>query len=847
MANYELHLFRKILDHKTPDSVVKAIFEESGQSSDIFLVYGDEFDKLLAHRRKYKKFPDKKVFEEMFPEIVLPKVTEPLKYYLDEVKKAYLFNEMSDVNELLVKHLKDGKPAEAYKETLGKLHGMQGVRSASTDLNLSTSYEDRIKAYDFRRSSPAITGIPTGWNMLDAETCGWQESEVIYLFGRMKSFKCVDIDSRVRLMDGTIKTLRYCLDKGIDRIHSYDEISGKMVVSVVKSIIKTGNKDAVCVTTASGRVTRVSLDHPYLTDSGWVKAGKLSVGNRIAIPSVTRFSFENYVEYDKAYFLGLMISEGGLTKGEPIFSSADREVLEWAENFALKEGLSLNMVSKYTYRFSGNYKGNVTREWLKEFGLSGLNSWNKRIPDVAMAWNLDSKSVLIKGLFDGDGSVTALGGLVYTTVSEELAYQLSSIFLEFGIVSSVNYYKYGVISFWRVSIYRGYSEKFYVSIPKLIGVKNSKLEAALAIEPTRLHIDSLEVPEELRDALRRIISMYSPTRLGRELGWIKKPNFGFLRGKQKITRVQLRRILSILRKEDLIPKALDTAFSHLLDREIFMDKVIRIDSVSDLGMVDLAIEGTHNFVVENTLVHNSWVMLSWAVYSWEQGFTPLFFSREMGNTQLSRRIDTLVGKTRFKDVKTGTIDDKGFKKFADALRSKFKGKHPFVLIDSSESRNYDVDFIASKIQAYKPDVIYVDGVYMLRGSGNSDWEKQTTVSRGLKQLAIAEKIPLIGTTQANRGGATQKGKLRAQNIAYSDAYGQDADYLIGLNRRYDKINDRWTNEILVDMPAARESIEVKMYIKVDLDAMSITEMANQVAGVSDVPEYEDEDSEESLI
>lgn len=242
------------------------------------------------------------------------------------------------------------------------------------------------------------------------------------------------------------------------------------------------------------------------------------------------------------------------------------------------------------------------------------------------------------------------------------------------------------------------------------------------------------------------------------------------------------------------------------------------------------------YIVGRAKSYKSWALLSWAVYCWEQGYVPLVFSKEMGAFHISRRVDAILGSLRFKSLKTGQIQDPEFDAFKKNLTTKFSGKHPFYVIETSGVGTYDIDYIAAKVQAYRPDVVFIDGVYLMRGKGQSEWEKQTDISRGIKQLALSEGVPIVGTLQGNRDSAGKTKKIQAHQVAYSDAYLQDADVLIAVNRLYDSINDSYKNEILAELIAGREAENVKGVISVNLDDMEFIESANQV--------YDDELGEE---
>jgi hypothetical protein len=108
--------------------------------------------------------------------------------------------------------------------------------------------------------------------------------------------------------------------------------------------------------------------------------------------------------------------------------------------------------------------------------------------------------------------------------------------------------------------------------------------------------------------------------------------------------------------------------------------------------------------------------------------------------------------------------------------------------------------LRSLIYTYDPDLIMVDGIYLMSdGKADSQWEKITGVSRELKQIAEGEGKPLLGIHQASRK-AIGAGRIDVEHVAYSDALAQDADLLLAINKEEDEsifvecIKNRWGGE-----------------------------------------------------
>jgi hypothetical protein len=108
--------------------------------------------------------------------------------------------------------------------------------------------------------------------------------------------------------------------------------------------------------------------------------------------------------------------------------------------------------------------------------------------------------------------------------------------------------------------------------------------------------------------------------------------------------------------------------------------------------------------------------------------------------------------------------------------------------------------IQGLIYTYRPDIVIIDGIYLMSGtSGEAHWEKITDISRNLKRMAEEEALPVFGIHQANRS-AVGKRRIEIEHIAYADALAQDADLVLAINREEDSdlfiecIKNRWGKE-----------------------------------------------------
>ena len=173
----------------------------------------------------------------------------------------------------------------------------------------------------------------------------------------------------------------------------------------------------------------------------------------------------------------------------------------------------------------------------------------------------------------------------------------------------------------------------------------------------------------------------------------------------------------------------------------------------------------------------------WIIKKWlEAGHKILVVSNENRAEDIVAKIDSFIGgwnplKRRLMDW---TPDEEVKIKTVSHIASTLDGEIiiPTVPIHS-------VDEVQSLIHSHNPDVVVIDGVYLLSDNkgDSANWEKLTDVSRNLKRLADGHGIPVVGIHQANRASIGKR--VGIENIAYSDALGQDADLVLGLSEEED--------------------------------------------------------------
>ena len=126
------------------------------------------------------------------------------------------------------------------------------------------------------------------------------------------------------------------------------------------------------------------------------------------------------------------------------------------------------------------------------------------------------------------------------------------------------------------------------------------------------------------------------------------------------------------------------------------------------------------------------------------------------------------------------------------------------------------------IREYRPNILFVDGAYMVKPGGNSsrmaNWEKAMTVMEELKQIAMNEEDPGGGLPTSLAGEVTRK-DLRG--IAYTDAVGQISSVVLGLTNEADETSFDHVQYKQLELLKGREGERGKIRIRCDMQRSSI--------------------------
>jgi replicative DNA helicase len=173
-----------------------------------------------------------------------------------------------------------------------------------------------------------------------------------------------------------------------------------------------------------------------------------------------------------------------------------------------------------------------------------------------------------------------------------------------------------------------------------------------------------------------------------------------------------------------------------------------------------------------------------AMYIHSQAKTVLFIGFEMSNEEQEDRLTSLYSKVGLTKVMNGTFNLREHQEIEKALRRMASSPIPLITSVDMDSA-MTVNGIQAKILEYQPDVVLVDGAYLMQSelpkADPGSAQALADIARGLKRLAQAQRIPIVVTTQASETRA-RGGKLTAASAMYTQAWRQSADVLLGVER-----------------------------------------------------------------
>lgn len=181
----------------------------------------------------------------------------------------------------------------------------------------------------------------------------------------------------------------------------------------------------------------------------------------------------------------------------------------------------------------------------------------------------------------------------------------------------------------------------------------------------------------------------------------------------------------------------------------------------------------------------SYVMLKMAHHMWHhQGLNVLFVTVEMSRQDMMNRLTAIHTQKPVTNLLKGQLSTKAEKEMKKMMKDMQSKKNDFYFFDGG-AKTF-VDDIAMKCHELKPDVVFIDGAYLLQHH-DSKLDRYRRVAENCDlmkfQLARDFDIPVLASFQFNRDmvkNQKKNSKTGLEDIAYSDVIGQISSIVLGL-------------------------------------------------------------------
>jgi replicative DNA helicase len=197
---------------------------------------------------------------------------------------------------------------------------------------------------------------------------------------------------------------------------------------------------------------------------------------------------------------------------------------------------------------------------------------------------------------------------------------------------------------------------------------------------------------------------------------------------------------------------------------------------------------------------------------------PLLVGFEMSNDEQEQRIDAITAKISHHRLRDGSLTEDERKRLKRKLHT-WESMADFMLSNDTTSTT-TLTGIEAKYDKYNPDLLIVDGVYMMQDENGETDERKilTNLTRGFKRFAQNKKVPVIITTQVLEWKMDKKRGVTTGSIGYSSSFGQDADALVSV----ESTDDPMINKIkIID---ARNAPRMEFYVKWDWETGEFEEL-----------------------
>ena len=387
-----------------------------------------------------------------------------------------------------------------------------------------------------------------------------------------------------------------------DKLLSLDDSSLKVVTSRVSRVFKIDPKPGLRIITRLGSVLDVATTHPIRTPLGYTQAGHLAVGQRLAsarrTPGLSQV--EHQVSDARIGLTAFMIGDGccGLSSNFSFTSAgeaANKLFTSWVSDSGPEVLRATTKEGGKACQYSVSTK-HPLKSWLVEDGLWGHYSWDKHLPSWVFDLSKRQAQLFVSCLWSTDGMVKPRANGVtisYCSTSRALAYDLRSLLLKFGIISSIKKHATTGRDAYILRVEGSEAQQLFCQefdVP-------DKPSGWAEFPAPNSNRDTL--PLEFNDLVWSLCDQaaYARGNSLRRAGLRRKPKYALSRRKAG-------EYIAWLSDHGVDPSEL----SKINESDIYWDEVAVIEKLPAAPCWDIEVETHHNYLLDGVVCHNSTVL-----------------------------------------------------------------------------------------------------------------------------------------------------------------------------------------------------------------------------------------------
>lgn len=215
----------------------------------------------------------------------------------------------------------------------------------------------------------------------------------------------------------------------------------------------------------------------------------------------------------------------------------------------------------------------------------------------------------------------------------------------------------------------------------------------------------------------------------------------------------------------------------------------------------------------------------------------LYVTTEMSKLRIALRFFSLKEKINYGRLRSGRLTLQEETKLQQNVFGVLKETGIDIVGGNFDFR---VETLAAAIDEAKPELVIIDGIYLIKVPGKDRMEQAANAFSEVKRLTARKKLPIVVTSQFNREvKANQASTARAESVALTDAAVWHSTLIFGLVQTDDNKKEK---RMQVKQLKVRDGAGEDFELEWDFDQMIFSEIGkgnSLAAGVSGIGDAAD--------